>query len=88
MTPRFGPRRGAAVAAICSGALLSGCSASSESRRDEPAHDSVIQTAARELPPEATEVWEPEPAVVRPGDAGKPPSDAVVLFDEIGRAHV
>ncbi len=31
--------------------------------------------------PEATEVWEPEPAVVTPGKGGAPPSDAIVLFD-------
>jgi len=28
-----------------------------------------------------TEVWEPVPAVVTPGQNGSPPSDAVVLFD-------
>jgi hypothetical protein len=28
-----------------------------------------------------TEVWEPVPAVVTPGRAGAPPSDAIVLFD-------
>ena len=34
------------------------------------------------LPPEATEVWEPEPRVVTPGASNHlPPSDAVVLFD-------
>ena len=32
-------------------------------------------------PPEKTEVWEPEPAVVDPGGHGKAPSDAIVLFD-------
>ena len=32
-------------------------------------------------PPEKTEVWEPEPAVVHPGGHGRAPSDAVVLFD-------
>lgn len=32
-------------------------------------------------PPEETEVWKPAPAVVDPGRAGRPPSDAVVLFD-------
>jgi hypothetical protein len=32
-------------------------------------------------PPEATEVWEPEPTVVDPGGHGKAPSDAIVLFD-------
>jgi len=31
--------------------------------------------------PALTEVWDPEPRVVRPGDAGAPPSDAIVLFD-------
>jgi len=31
--------------------------------------------------PSLTEVWDPEPRVVRPGDGGAPPSDAIVLFD-------
>jgi hypothetical protein len=32
--------------------------------------------------PEETEVWEPVPKVVRPGDTcGAPPSDAIILFD-------
>jgi hypothetical protein len=31
--------------------------------------------------PRDTEVWEPEPPVVTPGEAGAPPSDAAVLFD-------
>ena len=31
--------------------------------------------------PEDTEVWEPEPEVVTPGQEDAPPSDAVVLFD-------
>lgn len=35
-----------------------------------------------EMVPEMTEFWEPEPAVVQPGnDAGAPPSDAIVLFN-------
>lgn len=34
-----------------------------------------------EIPPEMTEVWEPEPRAVQPGNASTPPSDAVVLFD-------
>ncbi len=34
------------------------------------------------LPPEATEVWEPEPRVVRSGQTmNTPPSDALILFD-------
>jgi hypothetical protein len=31
--------------------------------------------------PESTELWEPVPPVVNPGEGTKPPSDAVVLFD-------
>ena len=48
----------------------------------------VAQERDAPPPPEETEVWEPEPAVVEPGGHGKAPSDAIVLFDEIGRAHV
>ena len=36
---------------------------------------------AEEIAPEKTEVWEPEPAMVTPGDGTAPPSDAIVLFD-------
>lgn len=31
--------------------------------------------------PSLTEIWEPEPPVVTPGDGAAPPSDAIVLFD-------
>ncbi|MEM1320121.1 MAG: DUF1080 domain-containing protein [Bacteroidota bacterium] len=31
--------------------------------------------------PKATEVWDPEPRVIDPGDHQRPPSDAIVLFD-------
>lgn len=31
--------------------------------------------------PKATEVWEPIPKVVTPGQQGAPPSDAIILFD-------
>ena len=31
--------------------------------------------------PKATEVWQPEPKIVAPGEGTKPPSDAIVLFD-------
>lgn len=34
-----------------------------------------------EMVPEMTEFWEPEPKVVRPGNAAEAPSDAIVLFD-------
>lgn len=35
----------------------------------------------RQWPPELTEVWEPKPPKVTPGEADAPPSDAIVLFD-------
>ena len=38
-------------------------------------------SAAPSQDPEATEVWEPVPVVVTPGQNGSPPSDAIVLFD-------
>jgi len=31
--------------------------------------------------PKATEVWDPEPRVITPGNNGAPPSDAIILFD-------
>ena len=31
--------------------------------------------------PTLTEVWDPEPSMVIPGNAMNPPSDAIVLFD-------
>jgi hypothetical protein len=34
--------------------------------------------------PKATEVWQPEPRVVTPGQGTKPPSDAIVLFNGSG----
>lgn len=37
--------------------------------------------AAQIADPKLTEVWSPEPRVVTPGAATKPPSDAIVLFD-------
>ncbi len=39
----------------------------------------LAQNLAEQDPAE-TEVWEPVPKVVTPGDKGKPPSDAVILF--------
>jgi hypothetical protein len=36
-----------------------------------------------EIDPKLTEVWEPVPPVVTPGENGAPPSDAIVLFDGI-----
>ena len=37
--------------------------------------------AQEEIGPKLTEVWEPVPPVVTPGENGAPPSDAIVLFD-------
>jgi len=37
--------------------------------------------AQGEIDPKLTEVWEPVPKVVSPGQGTQPPSDAVVLFD-------
>jgi len=34
-----------------------------------------------EIDPKLTEVWDPEPVVVTPGENNSPPSDAIVLFD-------
>ncbi len=36
---------------------------------------------AQEWDPVLTEVWEPVPPVITPGDGTAPPSDAIVLFD-------
>lgn len=42
----------------------------------------TVTTQAQEKgDPKATEVWEPEPAVITPVVNNKPPSDAIVLFD-------
>ncbi len=38
-------------------------------------------TNAQITDPKATEVWQPEPRTVAPGEGAKPPSDAVILFD-------
>lgn len=39
------------------------------------------QTQEEQPNPEFTEIWEPEPPKVEPGDGTAPPSDAIVLFD-------
>jgi hypothetical protein len=42
----------------------------------------LAQTKASGAKPEDTEVWEPVPKVVTPGDTcGAPPSDAIILFN-------
>lgn len=40
-----------------------------------------INVKAQEGDPKATEVWEPEPRVVKTGAVNTPPSDAIILFD-------
>lgn len=41
-----------------------------------------LSTATSQITdPKATEVWQPEPRLVTPGEGTKPPSDAIVLFD-------
>ena len=37
--------------------------------------------AQKKIDPKLTEVWDPIPEMVSPGDVKTPPSDAVVLFD-------
>lgn len=44
----------------------------------------VVPAGTSAQRPEDTEVWEPEPPAVMPGEAGSPPSDAIVLFDGRG----
>jgi len=49
-----------------------------------PIEAEAQQDAPSPARPEATEIWEPAPPVVRPSTAGiaaRPPSDAIVLFD-------
>jgi hypothetical protein len=41
----------------------------------------IGQVYAQKMKPQETEVWEPEPVVVTPGEGTAPPSDAIVLFD-------
>ena len=36
---------------------------------------------AQNMKPEETEVWEPEPEVVTPGEGTTPPSDDIILFN-------
>jgi hypothetical protein len=38
-------------------------------------------SAQSQAKPEDTEVWEPVPVMVTPGECGAPPSDAIILFD-------
>ena len=38
-------------------------------------------TGPKKMKPEMTELWEPVPKIIQPGDGNQPPSDAIVLFD-------
>ena len=37
--------------------------------------------AQKDIKPEMTELWEPVPQVINPGDHSTPPTDAIILFD-------
>ena len=37
--------------------------------------------AQKDIKPEMTELWEPVPQVINPGNHSTPPSDAIILFD-------
>lgn len=43
----------------------------------------TVQSFAQEnkMKPEATEVWQPVPSKINPGNDNTPPSDAIILFD-------
>ncbi len=41
----------------------------------------AVAATGQQGDPRATEVWSPVPPVVRPGESGAAPSDAIVLFD-------
>lgn len=41
----------------------------------------TLPSIAQQGDPRATEVWDPEPVVVTPGEGTLPPSDAIILFD-------
>ena len=64
---------------VAMSAACAGPSEAAEAVTDTGASES--EGASRQERPEDTEVWEPEPAVVTPGHAGAPASDAIVLFD-------
>jgi len=40
----------------------------------------LVQVSFAQKNPESTELWEPVPARVTPGEPGLPPSDAIILF--------
>jgi hypothetical protein len=42
-----------------------------------------VNANAQQGDPKATEVWEPEPKVVKTGTVNTPPSDAIILFGNL-----
>lgn len=44
----------------------------------------ALPAPGQEWTPEMSEKWEPVPAIVTPGEAAAPPSDAIILFDGTG----
>lgn len=73
--------RASAIAILALGTALASCIARSEPEATTGDDTATIAPADTTQRPEDTEVWEPEPAIVTPGENGSPPSDAVVLFD-------
>ena len=68
---------------ILAAGILYSCNTSTEKKSEEPMAPAQDTTAVEEAPitdPEATEVWDPEPAVVTFNENGVP-SDATVLFN-------
>lgn len=68
--------------------LAAGCTPPADAGEETTAADAGDEATAQaptpaqeEGRPEDTEVWEGEPTVVAPGEAGSQPSDAIVLFD-------
>ncbi len=60
---------------LLSGSSIS-CAASTSSSSQEE-----VPPPREDVDPSLTEVWEPEPAKIDPGNAAEAPSDAIVLFD-------
>ena len=73
------PVKHAILVVACSLVLISGCAISESPDTSSTEEDVDPQVA--EVDPKLTEVWDPVPAEIEPGEAGNPPSDAIVLFD-------
>jgi hypothetical protein len=74
------PARGRRFSAMCALATLLAASASLLAQQP-PAAPGAAKKGPRGNPKD-TEVWTPEPPIIKPGaQPGAPPSDAIVLFD-------